>query len=77
MGLPKQAMAAFEQSVQTNPKYADGYIAIAELYETQNLTFRAAKSYKEALQVQPDHPRAEELKELIRKYQPAPTGNMK
>jgi Tfp pilus assembly protein PilF len=75
MGLERQAMTAFEKSIQVDPRYADGHIAIGDLFKSQNFTIKAGQAYKEALRVSPDHPRAAELKELAIKYQPAPAGN--
>ena len=74
MGLPRQARTAYKRSVEVDPRFADGHIAIGRLYEAENLTFRAAKAFKEALEIAPDHPEAKTLRNLVRKYQPAPSG---
>lgn len=61
----KKAVDNFRKAIHLEPWNPDGYLGLGLMYKKENMRIMAIKQFKQALQVDPDHPAAlKELQEL-------------
>lgn len=61
----KKAVDNFRKAIHLEPWNPDGYLGLGLMYKKENMRVMAIKQFKQALQVDPDHPAAlKELEEL-------------
>ncbi len=58
LGEHTQALAAFQQALQLNPRFADAWNSLGETFRDQGAMDEAVRCYREALRVESTHARA-------------------
>jgi len=58
------ALSRFQEAVQTDPYYADGYLGLGKVYERMGLKQKALEAYRKYLDLLPSAKQAEEARSV-------------
>ena len=65
---PAEALRALDQGIQTDGRYAPGWLLLGEIHQGEGRTKQARAAYERFLQLEPKGEQAQAVREIIAKH---------